>query len=74
MLITSCTILDIGFEWPLRLPQRYKRRGARCRTPHLAISIFSELEKNMPFLATDVEAPLAPLPVMASGGDRGTHP
>jgi hypothetical protein len=49
-IITPCKIPSVGFEWPLWLPRWYKRWGARCRNPHLAISIFSELEKKRPSL------------------------
>jgi hypothetical protein len=46
----------------------------RCRTAHLALLIFSELGQTLPSLSTDTGAHPAPLPVMASGGDRGKHP
>jgi hypothetical protein len=39
--------------------------------PSLSISIISELKKETPFLAAIVEARPAPLPIMASGRDRG---
>jgi hypothetical protein len=42
----------------------------RCRSPYLAISIFSESEQKLSFLVSDLEAHLASLPVMASGDDH----
>jgi hypothetical protein len=46
----------------------------RCRTAELALSIFSELEHKSPFLAIDLEARPAPLPMMASWGDHDKRP
>jgi hypothetical protein len=46
----------------------------RCRTAHLALSIFNELGLKLPFLGANLETRPSPLLVMASGGDRGKAP
>jgi hypothetical protein len=46
----------------------------RCRTAHLALSIFSELGQKLPFLAADPETRFTPLPMMASGVDHDKRP
>jgi hypothetical protein len=43
----------MGSETPLRFSSMVQL--ARCRTVHLALSIFSELEQKLPSLATDLE-------------------
>jgi hypothetical protein len=74
-LITPRTIPGVDLEWPLRFLLWYKWRGARCQSPPpLAISIFSELVKEIPFLATDLEVRPAPFPMMASDRDCSKRP
>jgi hypothetical protein len=69
---TLHTILGVCFEWPLQFSPTIQI--ARCRTAHLALLIFSELGQKLPFLAIDLEAHPALLPVIASGGYHGRHP
>jgi hypothetical protein len=53
------TIPGVRFERPLRLPLWHNLQRVR---------------KETPFLVADLEVCPAPLPVMASGGDRGKRP
>jgi hypothetical protein len=70
-LSTSCTIPGVGSERPFWFSPTVQI--ARCRIAHLAHLIFSELGQKLPFLAANLEACFAPLPVMTSGGDHGKH-
>jgi hypothetical protein len=62
---TPRNIPVVGSEWLLQFSLTVWI--ARCQTTHLAPLIFSELGQKSPFLAADLEARPAPLPLKSGG-------
>jgi hypothetical protein len=58
-------ILGVDLEWPLRFLLRYKIARDEVRIPHLAISIFSELEQKHP--SSPLILKLAPRSIACDG-------